>query len=891
MDKKLILKNLKKDQVFDKSFGCLNLASASTFSYTIKEYEDLVNKKPVVPTSFTSQITPEKYKKLSDQSKKDYSVAVTKHNKLVDKYDADKKKYDKDLSALMQRLKDLNWCWQLVGKGVDHKTISHNETFDKGLGELKKDGTIGTNGIKSIDFPEFLEGGGMAWLEAFDSANPATAKSNRGVFVRALGTPEILGVTWCFLDTNGKLNLISKDKPIPFGATVQLHVYTKGLYGQNIDVQLMNDDWSDDKLPAFERKGGVSVDLKPEQKVPDMPYNTFFRRGVLVHEVKSGEIAPITAKTGNLLIDATNNTTSNKNIQKAVIPVYLDPFWKGKAFASGEEIILYAKIKHDKSEEFKSFESNTIKIKGNEIPSVLTPTGNKPLLQGEVETNAANFHPCQYTSIDFIWTKDEKEQVNHIYNQNEFSYDVNKMNLGIILGETRKKFTLKVDDKFNTTECDSIRGVSHKKAPVFIMGIKKNQTKPYGVKVIKQEEKSTEFEANFEYGGMTDIFKNYFFLTDNYAESNKFNRVKFIASTCRHQQDINITILPDIEWELAFLIATGPGLRFKSDKVTYKKLEADLGQYKFKGIKVEDTGDIIEKGSLGYSLVIKYSINSANHVNQISLEFIKNIERIIDTYNGIVEFLEFFKGKDDNGYSAAIETGAIKKITFDLDPPSIVFLLKWKYDYAKKNNQAVLCYTGAAGFKPLIGAKISVDLLQNLDKFGGLVGLVLGFLMDKIKKIAKVDLYIIVEVASKVDFDIGLSYNQIDGFDPGTKQTISAELTFSIKAGIKKKDVVFVTTTNSKAEDKISDMDKTEQESFKVEGVVSTGVNYKQENGYDRSKGKFTKTEIKWTGAEMTITVILMNNNRKVNAPPNYKEKFNILDKKTIYGPETTYQN
>lgn len=77
---------------------------------------------------------------------------------------------------------------------------------------------------------------------------------------------------------------------------------------------------------------------------------------------------------------------------------------------------------------------------------------------------------------------------------------------------------------------------------------------------------------------------------------------------------------------------------------------------------------------------------------------------------------------EENVTSAAISKSVINKITFDIDPPAVVFLLKWKYDYAKKNNYPVVNFTGAAGFRPLIGLKLAVDLVANADKFGGLVG-------------------------------------------------------------------------------------------------------------------------------------------------------------------------
>ncbi|TRX36984.1 hypothetical protein FNW52_07015 [Flavobacterium sp. ZT3R18] len=836
---------LGKDQKYDAGMGCLTLAKAGAFTVDITKSDGLHEGAPEKLAPF-KRLTQEQVFAMPDVD--DRKVYVKDH-KERDKKEAE---YNKERDAFNKKLHEelatLSWCWETVGNGMEGKTMSTNDDFVKGLPK---------EGEKQINFPEILVGGGMAWLEVFTQNDPATGKVPHGMFVRAVGIPEIVRVEWTDLDCKPIVGAVS------FCSTVLLNIYTKGLYGQDLEIALWDKDTADpDDLLPISNKG-------------------HFVSEALVFKTLPNEIDKV-GVSGGIKI----NGKSESHVQKIRLPVLVDIAWM---LTAGKELKIYPTVKSKETGLFLKIPSKcflAVNLDGAFRQTVIEPTNN-PLLVGKVETNVANFAPCQYTAIELI---NDKGEITELYKQDDTKKTTSTIETGVIAGSKKKKYTIQVDKKSNVAECERTKTENEKK-------VKNKHTKqltvgsspPQNVTILSQTPTKVDFEAGFQYGDTIDILKNYFILTNSYAQNHKLNKIKFKASTCRHQHDVNITVLPDIEWELAFIIATGPGLRFKSDKMTYKKLEADLGQYKFKGIKLEDTGNIIEKGSLGYSLALKYSINSGNHINQISLDFVKNIERIIDTYNGVVKFLNFFKGKDENGYSAAIETGTLKKITFDIDPPSIVFLLKWKYNYAKLNNEAVLCYTGGAGFKPLIGAKISIDLLQNLDKFGGLVGLVLEWLINIIKKITKADLYIIVEVASKIDFDIGLSYNEIDGFDPKTKQTVSAELTFSIKAGIKKKDVIFVANTK-RIQGNVIDIDKTEQESFKIEGVVSTGVVYKQENGYDKDKGKFTKTEIKWTGAEMTITIILINNNRKVNAPPNYKQKFTVLDRETLYGPETTYQ-
>jgi hypothetical protein len=845
----IILKNLKKDQVFDKSNGVLVLKGESFFDITIQAVEDLMKTKP---ENFTS-ISDENYKKLNLESQKVY-------NNKAKQYNSDSKKFEIKKEALKKEFTNLEWCWQLVGNGVIANEISHNESFKKGIDSLLNNGYI------QMKLPKLTVGGGMSYLEVFNVKNPATGKKPKGLLVQSFGFPKILRCEW----TDYNYNIINPSTIVAFGSEVLLHVYTSDLYGEEIEIELIDHD-------TFTPNDELLIG------------NTALTREVVTFKIHPNEDKKL--GVDGMLQKGNQNKTDKiaeeeQHIQKVVTEIKIDPFWKPIA---GNELKIYVAVKIKKTGAyFEDFEKprKYLYVKSNgikyDIPNV--DVTNKPLLAGSVETNIAAHHPCKYTQLFLDYEeKNEVKKIEIFKEEKGISQPIN-INIGIIAGENPKKFSIIADEKAKTEECNFHGKANDHAKNIFTYD--KNK-KPNNVKVINNLPKKMDGELFFNYD-KSDMGK-YFWLPNDYSKKTDFNRFETKALTCSYNKFISLTVLPDIEWELAFLIATGPGLRLKSDKVTYNKLEADLGKYKFKGIKLEDTGKVIEKGSLGYSLVIKYSINSGNYIDQISLEFIKNIERIIDTYNSVVKFLDIFKGNTSNGKSVALETSSLKKVTFDLDPPSIVFLLKWKYDYAKKNNHPVLCYTGGAGFKPLIGAKIGVDLVQNLDKFGGLVGLIVGWLIKIIKKFAKADLYIIVEVASKIDFDIGLSYNEIDGFDPGTKQTINAELLFTIKAGIKKKDVIFVANTK-RSQDGVTDMDETEQESFKVEGAISTGVVYKEENGYDKSKGKFTKTEIKWTGAEMTITVILMNNNRKVNAPPNYKEKFTVLDRQTIFGPETTYQ-
>ncbi len=75
-----------------------------------------------------------------------------------------------------------------------------------------------------------------------------------------------------------------------------------------------------------------------------------------------------------------------------------------------------------------------------------------------------------------------------------------------------------------------------------------------------------------------------------------------------------------------------------------------------------------------------------------------------------------------------------------------------------------------------------------------------------------------------------------------------------------------------------------EQETFKIEGSVTTGIRYSEELGIESRKGKYKTTETKWLSAEMTIIIVTLAHNRKRNSPPNeqFKNKFIIMKPKVI---------
>lgn len=830
---------LEEGQKYDPSLNSLVLKKAEAFYIKIKELEDLKKQKPIAPKPIT-ELSNQEYNNLTKTGRWNYDVDVKQYN-------TDFKKYNDKLKLYNERLKifdNLNWAWQIVYNELEPNKVTHNVSFQKGIHQR-------------ISFPELLEGGGIAWLEAWYEQEKPKGKAPFGMYVQAEGVSRVIRTEW----TDSRYETITEATTLAFGSKVILHIYTAGLYGQEVEVHLVDQDifTSNDKLK--------------------ISGEDFFVREVKVHKLKPNDLNK-NGVSGVLTVEEARVNYA----QKIELEVVIDKAW---IKAAGENLKIFPIIKSIKKGTFftdfgRSYLHVSTDKKSIPIDEQPLPVNNMPLIVGDVETNVAAFHPCQYTEVDFYNEKNEKT---NLFTQNTGVSQPPNLEIGIIAGEDPKKFSLKVDDKAKNNECRFHGKSNDHEKNIFTY----DKTKPIkNITIVEYQPKHISGTVFFDYE-RSDMMK-YFYLPNDFSKIASYPHIKINALSCRHQNYYNLTVLPDIEWELAFIITTTAGFRVKADNTTFTRLNQGLGEYQFKGIKAEQTGKLIEKGGLGYSLNIKYTINNGAFYEQISLDFVRNIEKIIGNYNAIAGFAAIFKSDENNVSSAAISKSVVKKMTFDIEPPAVVFLLKWKYDYAKKNKKPVVNFTGAAGFKPLIGLKIGFDITQNLGMFG-MVGKAIEWLLDIIEKLVKEDIYILAEAGSALNYDMGLSYNEIDGFAPNTKQKAVLDVTFSFKVGIKKKDTIFIPDVRRMSENTIS-TNEAEIENFKIEGAVTTGIRYTEEHGYEKGKGKYKKTETKWLGAEMTITVVTLAHNRKQNAPPNnqFKEKFLIMSPVDISPVETEYE-
>ncbi|MEO8254900.1 MAG: hypothetical protein ABI554_11000, partial [Flavobacterium sp.] len=207
-----------KSEKWNSATGCLTLAKAGAFTVEIQELKGFLDDVKHPKPDHVQRLKEEDFDKLSSWDKSTYKANMKVYDKQELFYE----------HSVQQIRNGVQWCWQVVGKGLAGKAMEHNESFSYGMPR---------DFLRQIRFPKLLEGGGLAWLEIFTENDLATGKRPHGIFVNATGTPKIIAAEW--RDHTG--NIITED--ITFGSTVYLHIYTEALYYQNIDIQLVDDGW------------------------------------------------------------------------------------------------------------------------------------------------------------------------------------------------------------------------------------------------------------------------------------------------------------------------------------------------------------------------------------------------------------------------------------------------------------------------------------------------------------------------------------------------------------------------------------------------------------------------------------------------------------------------
>lgn len=344
----------------------------------------------------------------------------------------------KDKDALDQTYSDLRWVWQLAGSGLDKATLSFSEGLGKGITN-----NLALTGDRTLQFPPLLEGGGLVWLEPFHEAEKPVGEVPHGCFISALGTAKIIDTLWTDAD----------NKPISgtvaFGSGVLLHIYTAGLYGQELDIELIDHDIfsPDDKLT-------ITNDASVSNKAA-------FTREVDVTQVKSFENKATYTRGG--LEKTEQNKTDGKAeglvyIQKTVVEVFVSPAWLEEA---GSTLKIYPVIKSLKTKKyFEDFPRKYLNVAEN--GTKVTPnkiTSNNPLVTGNIEVDPDAFHPCKYTEVKgVVYRGSETIQEVSIFNEKDIHNKMAELlEFPIVAGVNKAIASLVVQLDPVTDECRYIK--------------------------------------------------------------------------------------------------------------------------------------------------------------------------------------------------------------------------------------------------------------------------------------------------------------------------------------------------------------------------------------------------------------------------------------------------
>lgn len=320
---------LDKKQIPGSIFsqGVLTLEKAGNFTVQIKEYQELLDRR----------------------SKLD----LTKGRTLVD---SAVEKEKEEITILSKKFETVNWAWNTV-YSLQTPGSDHNLSVEKGISFSGKEFT----------FPAVLEGGGYCYVEAFFEGEPPIGKVPNGLLVRAIGTPKVIRVEWTDMEYNP-----IKDTKVAFGSHLLLHVYTQGLYGQEILVGLKD-------------VNGLNKDL-------NIANSSFFEA-----EVKTYPAKPFEDKQDAVsgLLAKTDNKQATTNVQKAVVEVGVDFSWRlGQLLdvkgSLGDELEIETRVVSKATGEDIDMEDDSVVLNvsfdNGEKYSYTPEITNMPVVVGEIDT-------------------------------------------------------------------------------------------------------------------------------------------------------------------------------------------------------------------------------------------------------------------------------------------------------------------------------------------------------------------------------------------------------------------------------------------------------------------------------------------------------------------------
>ncbi|KIC00397.1 hypothetical protein OA93_02010 [Flavobacterium sp. KMS] len=350
---------------------------------------------------------------------------------------------------------DTVWIWSLLENKLAFKDNDYNKFIGKGYS--------GGN----FSLPAIYSGNAVAWLEPYIyGVSSPTGNPKKGLFVSGKATPKVIGYEWRKYSSNNDGAIIKGD--VKYGETIQLHIYTEGLYGDEILINLHDVQFEDEDLPLFEKDNGVYQKVpRPKEEInkknAPISHKTLTRE-VKVHNDLQDRVIKCELYTLKI-IDESKNETTKKSVQKCIVNIYVDPIWaffvnketnnpQGTDNSVEIKAYIFTAVNNQYLKINNSDNQPLVRVLGRTSEkTALEPEGNKVLVAGTIETSIANFLPCRFNRAVGKYARGEETVEIEIYNiQNNLNLTKLVFPLTAGIKEARKDFTVELEG-LQTSEC------------------------------------------------------------------------------------------------------------------------------------------------------------------------------------------------------------------------------------------------------------------------------------------------------------------------------------------------------------------------------------------------------------------------------------------------------
>ncbi|WP_062059436.1 hypothetical protein [Aquimarina longa] len=394
-----------------------------------------------------------------------------------------------------------------------------------------------------------FSGIGYGWIEpVFENEQPKNT-TPYGYFVR-YNTPikRIVKVEWRAYSKEKTGPLLQGDKC--FGEAVQLHIYTKGMYGHKLKVELKDYDM----LPWMHTD---DLDLDDRTDTSDIKGKYFTR------QVRSYP----------------HIDDPNKIVQKVVINVQIEHRWKATA---GDLLKIAPTISTDvkgmPTKAFKAYLSVRKKRPNEQVHSPLSKQGNKFVVIGDIATDVAHFKPCRYEKI----TKEFEgiPPVTLFSKEEDVNVNASDLDVGVIAhDDSCKKMTLKIEN-LDLEDCTFL-GKPHDHNKKFLDITKLQKAFPDTTLVKSGTTSELSFTPKYPYKHLGD--KEYLDFFTTYFPVFSPEPANFVIpiESCAFKKKIHLSIHPDVAFAYHLFIGN-PKKRFDK-KIYFRNTEVQL----IRGLKDE----------------------------------------------------------------------------------------------------------------------------------------------------------------------------------------------------------------------------------------------------------------------------------------------------------------